>query len=236
MSAVQFCYRQPTGVTREDEATVVTSNDVRRAAIRAAAVLALCVSLAACTGEEAPTENSAAAVGNPDACKQVDAPMQDIPTSDTEPQMRIPQPPGWERSTEFDNDITRFALLGSDSSAPQNIVTVSLGILPEPADGDMQTILDDLKTEMITVLDANDMRTNYVTTATTVCGQPARVHTSEGSLPGRTVTGLHVVTQHEGNVYWAQVVVGIKPDNSTYKREADTIVSGFQMVPPRPDA
>lgn len=214
---------------------MLTSNGLRRAAIRVAAVLALSVSVAACAGEEAaPSENSVAA--SQEACTKVDAPMLDIPSGDDEPRLRIPQPPGWERSTEFDNDLTRFALLGSDASAPQNIVTVSLGILPEPADGDMQTILDDLKTQMISVLEANDMRTNYVTTETTVCGQPARTHTSEGTLPGRTVTGLHVVTKHEGNVYWAQVVVGVKPDNATYKRDADTIVSGFQMLPPRPDA
>jgi hypothetical protein len=53
-----------------------------------------------------------AAVGDPAACTHVDAPMLDIPTaSDTKPRMRIPQPPGWGRSTELDNvhEVLRFA-------------------------------------------------------------------------------------------------------------------------------
>jgi hypothetical protein len=37
--------------------------------------------------------------------RHVDAPMLDIPTArDSEPQMRIPQPPGWERTNEL-NDL-----------------------------------------------------------------------------------------------------------------------------------
>ena len=72
----------------------------------------LLVLTAACTteGQASPQEfraattlpgaRSATTLVDADACTHVDAPMLDIPNaSDSEPQLRIPQPPGWERTT-----------------------------------------------------------------------------------------------------------------------------------------
>jgi hypothetical protein len=84
-----------------------------------------------------PGASDTATMGDLGACTHVDAPMLDIPTiTDSEPRMRIPQPPGWEDTDEL-NDMDlgiRFGLVTSDPVAddpPQNVVLVTLEEVPD---------------------------------------------------------------------------------------------------------
>ena len=229
---------------------MLRSNSVGRVDLRAAAVLALAVSLGACaTDEPVAHEQSVAgdtaAVGGPGACTGVDAPMLDIPTaSDIEPQMRIPQPPGWERSTELDNvdEVIRFALVNTGPVAdepPQNVVVVTL----EPApDTDAQAIFDHIRAELVKMLDANGFPTDLTTTAGTVCGLPAQTVSYQGTATGmgaalggpqgRPATMLYVVSKAGGQTHLITTQTTTEPDNPTYQRDAETIRTGFQVLPP----
>lgn len=158
--------------------------------------LALTVSLAACATDEpaAPKEfvadkslsvaGDTAAVGDPGSCTPVDAPMLNIPTvSDDEPRLRIPQPPGWERSTEFDNldEGVRFSLVNTDlfgDEAPENSVVVTV----EPApDADAQTSFERTRADLVYILDEEGLPTDMETTGGAVCGLPAWTVTYAGT-------------------------------------------------------
>jgi len=212
----------------------------RRFAVHAATGLVLIAALSACGGQASTTETSTAE-NTEAACTQVDAPLVEIPTPyAAEPLLRIPQPAGWERSTEFDGGGIRFTLMDSDSPEPQNIATVTVGRLDESADADSEALLDELRDDMIEGLQAQGFPTDYETTATTVCGLPARKHsrtatpTSLGASasPRRTVTGLSVISKQDDDVYWIQLIVGAHPDSPADTREGETILSGFQVLPP----
>lgn len=172
-----------------------------------------------------------------DACTHVDAPMLDIPTaSDSEPQMRIPQPPGWEQTDEL-NDMDmgiRFGLVGSALVAdepPRNVVMVTLEEVP---DVDAQTIFDMTRAELVEVLDEENVPTELTATAGTVCGLPAETITYAGdaALNAHPVTILSVVTKAGGDTYQAAVVQTIEPGNPTYERNAEMILMGFEVLPP----
>jgi predicted small secreted protein len=207
-------------------------------------VLALAATLAACgtdraassdVAESTPSVTTApAGVGDSHPCTQVAAPLADIPTSDTEPRMRIPQPPGWEYSAERDNaDSIRFTLFRPGPIAtepPHDVVLVSL----EPApDADAQTIFDGLRANLATSLDAKGLPAELATATTTVCGLPAQTvtYTNTGVQPARTVTTLHVVSKVGGDTYLSAVIATSERDDPTYRDDSKTILEGFEMLP-----
>lgn len=227
----------------------MTSNSVERVGLRVAAVLAVAASLAACAAEQGspekspPASSGTAAVGK-GACTHVDAPMLDIPAdSDTEPQLRIPVPSGWERSTELDDvdESLRFALANTDLEAderPQNVAVVSLERAP---DTDAQATLDDVRGSTKEMLEAKQLPTDFTTTPGTVCGLPAQTlvfaGTATGSgdmtLPqGRPTTALQVVAAAGGHTYLISLMTTTEPNDARYQRDAQTILTGFQVLPP----
>jgi hypothetical protein len=205
-----------------------------------AAAVALAVSLAACT----TVTRGTAVMGDPGPCTHVDAPMLDVPTtSSTEPQMRIPQPPGWERSTELEDpdEGIRFTLANSDLVAnepPQNVVDVVVESVP---DADAQTIFDEFQASLVQILDEEGLPADLTRTAGTLCGLPSETVTLAGAdmrmgaavnaLPGDPATALLVVTESGGDTYLIAVVQTIEPDNPTYQRDAETILTGFEVLP-----
>src|SRR3990170_6163377 len=91
----------------------MNTTQTRKKVVRAATVAAaLAVSLSACTNVTPGT----VVMGDLGPCTHVGAPMVEVPTSGAEPQMRIPEPEGWERSTEVESvDATvRFAIANSN--------------------------------------------------------------------------------------------------------------------------
>lgn len=198
-----------------------------------AAVAVLAVSLSACSSaghqvKEAGAKRPTAAASDTEACAHVDAPMMDIPTRDTEPRMRIPRPTGWEPIADLgDVEATRFAL----ANTPGRVAPVSLHRLPT---ADPETLFDGARAELTDLFDKRGWPTKLTTTTGTVCGLPAETVTYTGD-PARgadPATVLFVATNACGHSYLAMVVLPFEPDNGRYQRDAETILSGLQVLPP----
>jgi hypothetical protein len=197
-----------------------------------AAFAALSIPLTACSpaasqlAKEAAHERPLAAAG--DACAHVNAPMLDVPTSDTEPRMRIPQPDGWEPLADLgDMRITRFALANN----PSRVAGVSLFRRPIT---DAQTLFDGGRAEVVDLFAKRGWPTELTTTPGTVCGLPAEtiLYSGAPALGADPITVLFVAANACGDSYLAMVVLDFDPDNPSYQRDAETILTGLQVLPP----
>jgi disulfide bond formation protein DsbB len=65
-----------------------------------------------------------------------------------------------------------------------------------------------------------------------LCGHRLRVGTSLRVAQARPVTMLLVVIKTGGDTYLVGLVQTVESDNPTYLRDAETILTGFQMLPP----
>jgi Probable lipoprotein LpqN len=156
------------------------------------------------------------------------------PRAAGEPTLRIPQPPGWQHASMLDSAIIRYTMgnrhLAADGFVPTAVVTL------ESAPGtiqDQQKIFDQERT---TLADRVGV-TNLQTTDTTLCGRTAELVSYDapamGRIPPRKARTLIVIGAFNGNTYAATVTVqATEPDNPTYAHDAETILTGFQMLPP----
>ncbi len=128
----------------------------RRLVLTTAAAAAVAVSLSACTA----VIDGAAVAGDLGPCTHVAAPMLDVPaSSSTEPRMRIPQPAGWERTTELEEEDghTRLALSDADAA-----VIVMVRSIP---DDDPATIFDNFHIGMLEGLEEEGLSADLTRTA-----------------------------------------------------------------------
>ena len=180
----------------------------------------------------APDMGKAAATASD--CTSVDAPMTSIPDhTDEEPVMAIPQPEGWERVTMMDSELIRFTMrnqsLARDGFSPTAVVTLeSHRGIAEPRE-----VFDAQLDALETAIGATDIEV----TPTTVCELPAEMidYTTPtmGALPphpARVVTA--VLTTEDTTYAMTMTVQSGDGDDPTYKRDAETILTGFQMLPP----
>ncbi|TMS54832.1 hypothetical protein E0T84_04555 [Mycobacterium sp. DBP42] len=222
-----------------------------RSARRAAALLVLVGSLSACSSEKpasvedlikdhvpspvrTPTAPVGDAMGDPNACAQFDGPLFDIPgRGAAEPQLRVPQAAGWNRSTKLDSEVIRFVLVNTDLTANQfapNIVVT----LEDAPKADVQTIFTQQHANLVKLAGAKDLAFEPAT----VCGLPAETitFTADPSGPGahsRVVTVLSVPTSVGGHQYLVTATVQTTdPDSPTYQHDAKTLLDGFQVLPP----
>jgi hypothetical protein len=176
-----------------------------------------------------------------DKCSAVSAQLVDIPTrTDQEPKMRIPLPPGWERSTRMDNESIRFAIrnagLAADGFTPNAVVTlqkVGTDI------GKPEKVLEAQNDQLAKKLKLIDMKTS----PTELCGAPALSSTyiapevklgkKNPPIPPRHATSLSAVYKGDDANYVVMLTVQtIKPDNQTFIADSATIVKGFQLLAP----
>ncbi len=211
-------------------------------AVRAAAVVlgaAAIVLATACTRViddarvvAAPDMGKAGATASD--CTSVDAPMTSIPDqSDEEPVMKIPQPDGWQRVTMMDSELIRFTMrnidLAKDGFAPTAVVTLeSHRHMAEPRE-----VFDAQRDALETAVGATDVKI----TESTLCELPAEIidYTTPplGMLPPHPARVLTAVLHTEDSTYaMTMTVQSADPDNPTYMRDAETIMTGFQMLPP----
>jgi len=177
---------------------------------------------------ERPTATAEAGGGE---CTPVDVPLVVVPTDAGEPVLKIPKPPGWERFTEMDSEMVRFTMR-NESLAASAVVTFESGA----GTGDPQEALDGVREGMMDVLGPD---ADVDITTRTHCGLTAeRIQYinpgfgQSGPMPG---TALAIAMVHDGMFYVAAVNVLTKaPDNPTYERDAEAIITGFQMLPPSP--
>jgi hypothetical protein len=166
-------------------------------------------------------------------CQTVAAPMETIDAqAPGEPQLRIPQPPGWRRFTMLDSQLVRYAMANRDLIAQAFAPNVVVGLESGPVT-DAQTLLRRERSALTTLGGA----TNVVVKPATVCGYPAESVTYTaprmGGIASRRATLLDTVGSFGGKGYVASVTIQTTdPDNPTYLRDAQTILTGFQMLPP----
>ena len=204
---------------------------VARAVTAAGLALALTVTAAGCSGNKPSAAK----------CQSVAAPLTDVPTrTDQEPKMRLPVPPGWERSTKMDSEQIRFAIrneaLAADGFTPNAVVTLQkVGIDV----GKPEQILQAQNEQLTKKLKLTDMNTS----PTELCGAPALSSTytapevklgpKNPPIPPRKASSLSAVYRARDNNYLVMLTVQtIKPDNQTFVRDAATIIKGFQLLPP----
>ena len=177
-------------------------------------------------------------------CQKVSVELADVPTrTDQEPKMRVPLPPGWERTTKMDNESIRFAIrnpsLAVDGFTPNAVVTLQkVGLdLGKPLQ-----ILEAQNDQLTKKLKATDLSS----TTTEVCGAPAlssRYTPPEMKIspnpkvpvvPSRKATSLGAVYRGDDANYVATLTVQtIRPDDKTFAQDSQTILKGFQLLPPK---
>lgn len=167
-------------------------------------------------------------------CTAVDAPLTEIPPrGQGEPVLKIPQPAGWERVRMMDSELIRYTMrntgLATGGFAPTAVVTLeSRPGLTEPND-----VFDAQRQGLRSGLGARDLQS----AKTTLCGLPAETidyqMPSVGGLPPHPARVLCAVLQSGGRTYAITVTVqSADPNDPTYQRDAETILTGFQMLSP----
>ncbi|MGY4711116.1 LpqN/LpqT family lipoprotein [Mycolicibacterium sp. CBM1] len=178
-------------------------------------------------------------LGSPGAiaadCAAVDVPLTPIPPrGEGEPVLKIPQPDGWERVTMMDSELIRYTMrntsLATGGFSPTAVVTLeSKPGLTEPDD-----IYDAQRRVLRSGLGATDMQF----AKTTLCGLPAEIIVYQmppiGGLPPHPARVLCAALQSGSRTYAVTVTVqSADPDNPTFQRDAEAILTGFQLLSPR---
>jgi hypothetical protein len=181
------------------------------------------------------TRDTHAPQPKPNECEQVSAPLTAIDSrAPGEPQLKIPQPTGWERASMLDSDVIRFTMrnkgLSDNNFMPTAVVTLES---VSESNSDNQTIFDQERAALVDRLGATDLST----TATTRCGDEAELvdydAPSMGRIPPRKVRTLMVAGTFHNNTFVSTVTVqSTDPGNSVYARDTEAVLTGFQMLPP----
>lgn len=155
--------------------------------------------------------------------------------------MRIPVPQGWERSTKQDSESIRYAIrnegLAVDNFTPNAVVTLQK---ISKSVGKPDKILQAQNDQLTEKLKVTEMQTK----STNVCGATALLSTYTApelklspkipTVPPRKASSLGAIYKSGDSYYVATLTVqNVKDDNQTYKNDVDTILKGFQIIPPK---
>jgi len=183
----------------------------------------------------AGTRTAATAAPKSTVCNQVSVPMTTVPAhAANEPQLRIPQPPGWQRTKMLDSEIIRFAMGNPDLAGNHFVPTAVVTLESAPSTNqDQDKIFDQERAALADRLGVNNMQTTH----TTLCGHKADLVSYDapamGQIPPRKAKTLIVVAEFSGNDYAVTVTVqAADPDNPGYVRDTQTVLTGFQLLPP----
>ncbi len=176
------------------------------------------------------TSSSAAAHPVSAGCDHVAAPMLtiDAKTPD-EPKVEIPQPAGWTRNTQLDNNIVRLALVNPQLDA--HGFTSNLVVTIENATGKAASPQALIRAEEPASVKED---ASFTSTPGTLCGFESatnRYHLPpSGTLPERSVTGLVVAVPVGNSLYGITVTVQTADaDNPQYTKDLDTVLAGFAV-------
>ena len=201
----------------------------------AAATVAMLVPSCTRTVEDAravAAEDRPTSVQSDDSeCTPVDAPLATIPSDAGEPVMKIPQPSGWERRTEMDSEMLRYTIRNESSGGTAVVTYESVRGAGDPDDA-----LEGAREGMLELLGAD---AELDITRHRQCGHTAEtiqyMNPGLGQMGPLPATALVVVMVHKGSTYIASVnVLSKNPGDPTYAADAETIITGFQMLPPSP--
>ncbi len=199
---------------------------------RIAAALAALLTLTACGQPTPGTPRAAGAVSSESDCATVDVPLLELDThSATEPRVRIPQPPGWERYTDMDSELIRAAVVNKSLTADGFTPNVVYTLDKLPADIDPQDALDKEREGLVKMAGATDLEV----TAATVCGLPGETVHYTLSMPASV--GPHpvilrqaVVGADDHTYVVCLTIQTTNPTDATYQRDSMTILDGLQVL------
>jgi hypothetical protein len=166
-------------------------------------------------------------------CATVSTPLEDIPSENDEPRMRIPVPTGWERNDTMDSKVIRYAIVAQDLAtsgfAPNAVVTLESVTGTQDAD----EVFEQNRDNLVTMLGAFDLSTESNST----CGFPSETtrYTAPamGPAPERPIIMHAIVASTDNSTYLATLTIQTADGNDpTYERDSAEIVDGFQMRAP----
>jgi hypothetical protein len=167
-------------------------------------------------------------------CTTVDAPLTSIPAlRDDEPVLKIPQPQGWVRSTKLDSELFRFAMINrglNGNGFASNVVVTLEGV---PGFEQPDAVFESQRNALESGFGATDLRV----TDHTLCGLPAETVQYQtpvmGNLARHPGTVVMAVLHTDDMTYASSVTIQTAaPDDPTYRKDAEAILTGFQMLPP----
>lgn len=186
------------------------------------------------TGSAGPDLRAAAKSGEL-KCQQVDTPLVQIERVDgDEPTLMLPTPPGWNRVTGKDGDLLRYTMVNRKLTA-NGFSATAVAALESVSDAMDPEEMFAAQRRSIATLGVSEAGMDI--TDHEVCGLPAQtvkyqLPVMNGIQPHPAIA-LFVLYQTDVRTYCAGLTVqSTAPDNLTYKRDADTIVDGFQVFSP----
>jgi hypothetical protein len=168
------------------------------------------------------------------SCAQTSVPLTLInPQAEGEPELEIPQPPGWQTSDKLNSPMIRFAMVNTDLTkagfAPNAVVTF------ETAGGgtaDADQVFDQQRELLESQLGATDVSVE----SGVQCGYPAQTISytapAMNNVPERESEVLCVLADVAGTTFLTTLTVStVYPDDSTYAEDSKIILDGFQVNP-----
>lgn len=173
------------------------------------------------------------AEGTSNACTQVSPPLMPVPAeADDEPRILIPQPSGWERTSDADSELVRFAMTDA-SLTGDHLAFAVVGLQSKVGYHEPATIFEDLRWDA----EKDPGITDLTLTGSTVCGYPAltanytKLATDE--LPTRKETMQTVVVNTTNRTHAATVSISTNDaNNPAYQRDLATILPGLRVLAP----
>jgi hypothetical protein len=174
-------------------------------------------------------EEPIADVSDENLCTPVDAPLAVIPSDPGEPVLKIPQPPGWERFTEMDSEIVRYAMRNDSLGAVAVVTAESMAGVGDPEDA-FEGVREGISELLGPTATLDVTRLEH-------CGLPAEtmpfVNPGIGQSGAMPTESLSVVMVDDGSTHIVSVQAATKmPDDPVAARDVDTIITGFQILPP----
>jgi hypothetical protein len=171
------------------------------------------------------------------ACTAVDVPLADVPpapdgSSNSDPVLRIPKPPGWNRITSLDSERIRYVMRNDDLAVGRVAPTAVVTLESHRGEISPDTLFDEQRKQVselgVTQLILND---------TTLCGLPAMrggyMSPLMGTAEPRPAEVLMGVMFYGDSTYGVAVTVqSADADDPTFIRDSTAILDGFQMLPP----
>jgi hypothetical protein len=171
------------------------------------------------------------------ACTAVDFPLADVGpppggSSNSEPVLRLPKPPGWNRITSLDSEMIRFVMRNDDLAVGRVAPTAVVTLESHPGEISPDTLFDEQRRQVselgVTALTLTD---------TTLCGLPAMrggyMSPLMGTAEPRPAEVLIGVMFDGGSTYAVAVTVqSADADDPTFIRDSTAILDGFQMLRP----
>lgn len=164
-------------------------------------------------------------------CTPVDAPLTTVDTEAGEVVIKIPQPAGWQRFTQMDSQLVRFAMRNEELQA--NGFAANAVITYESAPAGASEDLDGLFSEMWAAIEQLTGGKKVAPVSRNVCGLPAEVAEYDNPMTPVPATALAIVYDEGDRTHIVALnVVCPLPENATCMDDVEMVINGLQVLPP----